>query len=144
MNHPEWIYWALVACLALPSSAFSRVAMVVVFVRMICQIAYGLGIQGPETLMVIYGFAFLVSLRVADKFASFISAAIFLPLAVTAIYEISGGLSPVESWWAIYWLAIVQTLALPFGVEWMPIWRCVRELRAPQVLPRYPRRMIHA
>lgn len=118
--------------------------MVVVFVRMVCQIDYGLGIQGPKTLLVIYGTAFLVSLRVADKFASFLSAAIFLPLAVTCVYEITGGLTSTDSWWSIYWLACAQTLIIPFGVEWMPVFHALKRLEMPHAFPPYLRRMIYA
>lgn len=144
MSHPEFIYWALVALLALPSSLFSRVAAVVVLVRLLSQIAWQAGLPEPETQIVIYGIAFFVSLAVADKFASFLSAAIFFPLAVSATYEVSGGLSDVQAYWAIYWLAVAQTLALPFGVEWMPVFRAISRMEAPRLFPPYPRRMIHA
>lgn len=137
MEHPEVVYWFLVAVLALPSSLFSRVAAVVVLARMVSQITYQLGAPEPATNLFIYGFAALAAFAVARRASDYSAAALFVPLTATMWYWSTGDVPPVQGYWVMYAFNVAQLLFLPFGVSWPDIWDSLRARKAPEFFPPY-------
>lgn len=126
MNHPEFIYWALILLVAVPSAPFNRVAGVIVAQRIATQLAWALGTPEPPTQAVVFGLAMLpcfIPLKIGQvQFQPWArtktqrrTAWLFVPMAAAAL---SQWIYPVAGWWAVFWLACLQTVIAPFGNDW--------------------------
>ena len=126
MSHPEYLYWALILLIALPSAPFNRVAGVIVADRIMTQLAWEVGLPEPPTQAVIFGLALFPCLHhwhfrgarfqpMARTKAQRVTAWFFAPLTVAALVQY---FDPVAGWWAVFWLACLQAVITPLGNDW--------------------------
>lgn len=123
MQHPEYIYWALVLVIAWPCSLFSRCSGILAATWAVGQVAYGLHAPEPEFQAVLYPIAAGLSLFDAYRRRS-VSAAVvgllYLPLAVMSALW-AANVNPHDMWWGIFWVACAQALIIPVTVEWQQL-----------------------
>lgn len=120
MEHPEYIYWAMVMVIAWPCSLFSRCSGILAATWAIGQVAYGLNAPEPEFQMYLYVLAALVTALNARTWRCGIVAALYLPLAIMSALW-AANVSPHDMWWGIFWVACAQTLLIPATVEWQEV-----------------------
>lgn len=127
MQHPEYIYYAVLALVAMPVAWFanSRIALLVVAVWAVGQATYAIGMPEPQTQAVIYAIACGVGMRLARTTASTFAAVLFAPLCLVSLSEYCGWSNPLEAWWSIYWIALTQAMSLPFNPQ---LWSAIKRL----------------
>lgn len=119
MQHPEYIYYAALAMLAMPVAWFarSRIALLVIAVWAVGQTTYLIGMPEPQTQAVIYAAASVLGMRCARSTASTFAAVLFIPLFLVSLSETCGWMNPSEAWWSIFWVALTQAMSLPFNPQ---------------------------
>jgi hypothetical protein len=132
--HWEYAYYAMMFFVALPIAWFRRdaVAGIVFATWGIGQVAYQVGLPEPQTQAVLYGTAFALAMFYAVSAANIFTAVLFFPLAVTCVCQLIGLATDLQAWWAIFWLAMMQALSLPFVVDWARVydeWRFRQSLK---------------
>jgi hypothetical protein len=115
MAHPEYILWALVLFGVLPLAPINRVAALVVAARLATQGAYDFGWPEAQSQTLIYGVCAIIALHNARLFTCFLAAALFVPLAVASAWQLQDA---YHGWWAVFWLAVAQCVALVVNGEW--------------------------
>lgn len=140
MEAPAYLiaYWALVALIAVPASFFSRIAAVLVAVRLLSQIAWNMGMPEPQTQVLIYIIAACAALRWAETFPCRLIAVLFAPLAVAAAASGVPG-QAVGSYWTIYAIAVVQVLLVPLCIDWRMVREGIQALRDLSWIDRFLR-----
>lgn len=124
VQHPEYLYFAMMFLVALPVAWFMRstVALVVFATWAVGQVTYLLGFPEPETQVVIYAIAGALAWKAARNTASNFTAVMFVPLALISAADALGSMAPYEAWWSIFWIAMTQAAALPFSGDWRTAW----------------------
>ena len=119
MAHPEYYYYAAMFFVALPVAwiAKSKASALVFIVWAIGQALWLIGLPEPQTQLVIYTVALIAGWWLATSGPGMFASILFFPLALTTLCEWTGGLSPQEAWWTIYWIALTQVMSLPFHPE---------------------------
>jgi hypothetical protein len=119
MQHPEYLYWAAVILIAGPSLLVNRVAAVIVSQRIVTQYLWYRGWPEPPTQGIVFAAALIVALAVSGHNSGrLVTALFFLPMSVAALCQF---IDPIFGWWAVFWLAVLQVLALPFGNDWAAV-----------------------
>lgn len=116
MQHPEYVYYAAVFLIALPIGVLARnkVSCLIFAVWAIGKVAYELGAPEPQTQLAIYAIAFLLGMRISHTGPCLFATVLFAPLCLVCLATFTGTIDPVQAWWNIYWLAMLQVAALPF------------------------------
>ena len=114
-GHPEYLYWALILVGVLPLAPINRVAAIVVAARISTQIAYDAALPEIPSQIVVFAVAGVLALHNARAFNCFLSAALFIPLAVCAAWQY---VNSYEGWWAVFWCAVAQAAILIASGEW--------------------------
>lgn len=112
---PVYFYWALILFGVLPLAPINRVAAIVVAARVACQVTYDAGFPEPETQTVIFGAAAILSMHNARLTTCFLSAALFVPMAIASAWQVA---EPVTAFWWVYWLGVAQAVILLISGEW--------------------------
>lgn len=124
MQHPEYIYWALVMVIAWPCSLFSRCSGILAATWAIGQVAYGLGAPEPEFQTGLYPIAcFVTALEaffISRSWRSWFVAFLYVPLAIMSALW-AANVNPHDMWWGIFWVGCAQVLFIPATVEWQQI-----------------------
>lgn len=133
---PVYIYWALILVGVLPLSPINRVAAVVVAARLATQGAYDMGLPEAVSQTAVFGACAILALHNARLFTCFLAAALFVPMAVAAAWQLS---DPYHGWWTVYWLAVAQAVTLIVNGEWRKAvrhWLRASDPEHPDVLAR--------
>jgi hypothetical protein len=143
---PEHVYYIAIAIMAIAEGvlrarggqAFGRMVWVLATVFAVSFSAYqfglwlGLDMRGPEIKFMpsvqfgLHALGFMAGLAVSRHLPGHIAAAIFLPMASVDLIRIVGMISAATWWWAIYYLALAQFLALTMGADLHPLGRWIR------------------
>lgn len=136
-GHPEYIFYALVVLLVLPSMWFNRMAVVL----MACWAPGQILAQTCPDLPSEYSYmieaftdsvglaAGIVLCYVVGNTGTMITTVLFLPAMTVHLLQFyqtldpqpGGGLHPYYAWWIIFWISIFQCLSIPLGNRWRPI-----------------------
>jgi len=122
MNHPEYVYWAILVVLGVPALLVGRSPVpILVGVCSFGDAVFWRYWPSPQAegfyLAILYGTMLIITARLRLDAAETVSVAIWSPMAFCALAQAIGA-EPVSSYWIIYSLAIVQVLAFAFIRRW--------------------------
>lgn len=122
MQHPEYLYWAILVAFGVPAVVVARsvVPLLVAGCSLIDAAFWGWWPSAQaEGLMlsVLYGGLLCACMKVRLDAAETMAVALWSPMMVCALAQ-CGGANPVVCFWAIYWLAIAQAFAFAGIGRW--------------------------
>lgn len=117
---PEYAYWALLVLLGVPCSVVTRsvVPVAALAILIVNGVTWRLGLTGPAEgwlLAMLYVAAF--GRRMVRCDAEAFAASMWWPMSLAAFWQAAGG-DEYTAYWAIYWLAMTQAVALGFVNGW--------------------------
>lgn len=131
MAHPEYLYWILLALIALPLAAHHRTAGVIVAVFTLSLILVnGFGLPVVPTTLAIHLIALPCALLSVKSVRGTVVAGMFYPLALNDILCTIGMTNEVRWWWCYFSINLAQIIALGIakrGVLLMPLSRQWRQ-----------------
>jgi hypothetical protein len=137
MAHPEYLYWFALAFFGVPAIVLARavVPALAIMVVAINAIAWRIGLtwQGEGVLLALLytsALATMVATRLRMGAAETYAASLWAPMAGAAIAQASGW-PPHDTYWAIYWLAMAQTISFAAVDRWplRAAWKLVASIR---------------
>jgi len=148
MAHPEYLYYvALVAATLLV--LFNRLAAVVVVGWAVAQLAGKLlSLHDHEAAFaqMLFGIdvlSFIVAIRWTNRHENATAIGLYAPMAAIHIQEAmwhsthhTAGMHPYYAYWAIYCLAMLQIVLLPFGTDWHRARVTMQAYRRNQIIDR--------
>lgn len=128
MQHPEYIYYAAMLLVIVPSIAVNiRSASVVALAWVTALLLFRvIGVPdatvpgwrfGIDILGLIFTWAF------ARNMGQILVAVSFSSMAFLDLVEAAGAMHPYYAYWIYYWLAMVQVLWVLIGNDWHPLLR---------------------
>ena len=134
MQHPEAFY-ALAVGVAVATEAgfrvmrrdaFGPVVWVIAGVVALSWCAYWSGMDLPRAQLVLHCLGLVLGMVVARGFVGHVSAGLFFPMAMIDGLAILKGLTPAQWWWALFYIAVAQLIALGAGADFHPVGRSIR------------------
>lgn len=129
---PEYIYYVAMLFIVLPSMAINRLAIVVAACWIPGALALRLGVPAAPVDMAVDIVAVGIGAALARQnianvsrgaysvcaVADCIVVAAFVGTAGIGFAEGVESLHPYYAWWALFWVSLIQVVAIPFGNDW--------------------------
>lgn len=109
-------------------ASFGRLLWVVSAVIGWSYVALWLGCDLPMSQLYAHVAAFALGMPIARGIASHICAGLFFPMLTIDALEIAGVINMPTWWWAIFYLACAQLVAIGAGANFHPIGKAFRKL----------------
>jgi hypothetical protein len=129
MAHPEYIYYALLVLLVIPSMPWNRMAIVVVLAWLPGQV---IAAAYPELAathslapvrVICYSTAAIAGYFLSYNTGTSIVCSLCIMTAIIAVLDCFKIIHPYNIYWADYWTAILKCIFVPLGNDWRPFCR---------------------
>lgn len=118
------------ALIAFGRASFGRLLWIVSAVIGWSYAALWLGYDLPTSQGVAHALAFCLGMTIARGLTSHICAGLFFPMLTIDGLEMLGIIDRTTWWWAIFYLACAQLIAIGAGANFHPIGKAIRKAAA--------------
>jgi len=108
--------------------SFGRLLWIVSAVVGWSYAALWLGYNLPTSQLWAHVAAFAIGIPIARGLASHICAGLFFPMLTIDALKVAGVIDPTTWWWAIFYLACAQLIAIGLGADFHPIGKAIRKM----------------
>ncbi|TKD50232.1 hypothetical protein [Sphingomonas baiyangensis] len=138
MLNPQYVYYLAIGAVVLMEAGcglfgrrcFGRMAYVLGAAFAASYAGYAMGQYLPAVQLVVHIAGFALGMVIARGLAGHVIAGIFFPMVTVDALRLWELVSPMTWWWAIYYMAMAQLVALGMGAEFHPLGRAIRRLSA--------------